>query len=262
MECPFCTEEISELSLACGRCGKDISFLAFRQLREQLDGALARVMALETAVHTLSAHADMMDDQARHHVFSANPKLGAATVSALAWIALPIVLLMLAHWTIISVLDLNTWVLRVVSILIPLPFGLRHFGSVSRTLWAALFIAIVSIAGMLVSTSIIDHVDVLPEGTREWTEIVQYAASIWLSYLVGSLLGWHRLTRKLRGSSSKGMTEQIATVLANGTAPPNESLSRLHGRVVTIASWLNAIMVMLTAAGAVYTALGKFWSPH
>lgn len=256
MECPFCVEEVNDHALACGRCGKDISFLVFRDMRRQLTDALARVEALEAALHTLGAHVESMDNRTRHTHAAIH---GPALAGAMAWIALPIALLMLAHWTIIGVLDLNTWVLRLVSILIPLPFGLRRFDSMTGTLWAALVIAMASVTGMLVSTSLMDHVPVLPQGTHEWIETLQYMASIGLAYLVGSLMAWRWRTRTSKSAVSKGLTGEIAAALARGTAPAHESRAKLHERVATIAGWINAIMVIITTGAAILTALGRFW---
>ena len=259
MECPFCLEEIKDLALACGRCGKDISFLVIREMRSQLDSALVRVEALETMVHTLGAHVDTMETRTKH---SHHPAIhGPGLINALAWIALPIFLLMMAHWTIISILDLNPRVLRVASILIPLPFGFRHFGSITGTLWAALLIAAASVTGMLISTSITDHVAILPQSPHEWIETLQYMASIGLAYLVGGLIGWRWLAPKSKASGAGGLTGGIAAILARGTAPPHENRAKLHDRVTMIAGWINAGMVLLTAAGAIYTALGRFWTP-
>ncbi|CUW39621.1 conserved membrane protein of unknown function [Magnetospirillum sp. XM-1] len=257
MQCPFCIEEISDHALSCGKCGKDISAMVFRDMREQLGDARERIEALETAIQKLGLHVEHLDGRAKHvH----HPMLdGRNLVSALAWIALPIALLMIAHWTLISVLDLNTWVLRLVSILIPLPFGFRRLESVSATLWAALLISILSVAGMLVSTSLMDHVPILPQGASEWTETLQYVSSIGLSYIVGNLIAWWWQARKSRSSVSKGLTGEIAAVLARSLASGNEKPAKMHERIATIAGWINAVMVILTTGAAVLTALGRFW---
>ena len=110
--------------------------------------------------------------------------------AALPWLILPILLLIAAHEIIIALLDLHPWILRLVSILIPLPFAWRRLPTVAGTLWAALLIAAAGVFGMLVTTSLVDHVPVLPQGLREWAETLQYMASIGLAYLVGSLVRW------------------------------------------------------------------------
>jgi hypothetical protein len=226
-------------------------------MRGQVSDALARVAALESALQTLSVHVERQDARVRH---ARHPILhGPTLISALAWIALPIALLMLAHWSIISILDLDTWVLRLVSILIPLPFGFRRLESMTATLWAALLIAMASVSGMLVSTSLIDHVPILPQGRLEWIETLEYGSSIGLAYIVGNLVAWWWRARKSKSSVSKGLTCDIATILARSTSPANEKPAKLHERIATIAGWINASMVILTTGAAVFTALGRLW---
>jgi len=254
LECPFCKEEIKARSLACGHCGRDISFLVFGEMRGQMDDVMIRLSAIEDAIKALGVHVETTSIRLERDRDVAHSVLGT-----LAWLALPIILLVFAHWTIISVLDLDTRVLRLVSILIPLPFGLRRLPSVTATLWAALSVAALSVLGMLISTSLTDNVPITPQGARDWIETIQYAASIGLSYLVGSLIVGRWLMRKSSKASSTGIVTEIATVLARGSSPTNENKVQLHHRIAVIAGWINAVMIVITAAGAIVTALGKFW---
>ena len=215
---------------------------------------MIRLSAIEDAIKALGVHVETTSIRLERDRDAAPSILGA-----LAWLALPIILLVLAHWTIISVFDLDTRVLRLVSILIPLPFGLRRLPSVTATLWSALSVAALSILGMLISTSLADNVPITPQGARDWIETIQYAASIGLSYLVGSLIVGRWLMRKSPKASSTGIVTEIATVLAWGSSPTNENKVQLHHRIAVIAGWINAVMIVITAVGAIVTALGKFW---
>ncbi len=257
MDCPFCAEEIKEHALACGHCGRDISFLVFREMRRQLDEALARVDTLETTVRSLITH--MESNPGAPEVRTHRDNLWVTAISSVAWLGLPIVLLVFVHWMTVSVFDLDTRILRVASLLIPLPFGLRRFQSIVSTLWAAIFISVVSVIGMLASTSVVDHVSVLPEGRFEWSETIQYTLGIGLAYLVGSLISWRWLSRKSSVKSTGEIATELAAVLVRNSPSPNENHSMTRHRIETVAGWINTVMIILTAIGAVVGALGKFW---
>ena len=49
-------------------------------------------------------------------------------------------------------------------------------------------VGVVSVAGMLTIVGFADNVAILPENTREWREVFEYAASIMLAYVTGNVL--------------------------------------------------------------------------
>ena len=255
MNCPFCDEEIKDHALVCKHCGRDLSVL--RPVLDRMLAIEARLTAAEDAIHALSGHVDAVKGlapaasapavNAPAALFGVLPAAGAAVLS-----------LLVAHWLIIGLFDLDTLVLRLVSILIPLPFGSRAGKSLGSTLWAAAIVAAVAVFGMLVTTSLIDHVPVLPQGRREWVETVEYIASIGLSYVTGSLFGWWMMSRKSPTKGKSSVIYEIAMLLARNSAPKEETRAHARQRVEAIAGWLNLAALLVTAACSLATGIGKF----
>ncbi len=132
------------------------------------------------------------------------PPIAAGAVSApLSWradlvryLAVPIVILLVAHHVIVNSLDLNDLYLRIVSIGLPFVFGFLLAWLGGRGAGAAVAIAValgvIADAGMTVSQSLNSGDPILPETRMEWRDNIEYAASIALSLLAG-----HALARAL-----------------------------------------------------------------
>src|SRR5215813_12569272 len=110
-----------------------------------------------------------------------------------AWyVAIPAVLLLVAHYVIINSLDLHSIYLRIASFLIPLPFGAAFFVDPQRKPLASLFVGaalgFIATAVMTASASIRYQQPFLPSDTLEWLENLEYVVSIALGFLVGNLL--------------------------------------------------------------------------
>ena len=109
----------------------------------------------------------------------------------------PLLLLLIAHGIIIILYDANPWILRIASMLIPLPFGAVSWARGNRhllfSLVFALGLAISAVLGMSAITGMVDGAPVLPQDLREWREILEFAASISFSFLTGLLVArWSR----------------------------------------------------------------------
>lgn len=255
MNCPFCDEEIKDRALVCKHCGHDL--LILRPVLDRFESLETRLIAVENALHTLSGHVDT--------VRSKEPSLRrtaddiVAVRKALAQLFSLIALLLIAHWVIVGVLDLDTWVLRLVSILIPLPFGLAGPKSLRATVWMAATASVAAVWGMLTITGAIDHVPVLPQGSRDWIETLEYVASIGLAYGTGRLVAEWWTSRKSSTKAASSLVYEIATLLARSSAPRNETRVHTKQRVEAIANWLNVLALMVTAACSIATGVGRFF---
>jgi hypothetical protein len=109
------------------------------------------------------------------------------------YLAVPIVILLVAHHVIVNSLDLNDLYLRIVSIGVPFVFGFLLAWLGGRGAGAAVAIAValgvISVAGMTVSQSLNSGDPILPETRMEWRDNIEYAASIALSLVAGHALG-------------------------------------------------------------------------
>jgi hypothetical protein len=255
LNCPFCDEEIKDRALVCKHCGRDL--LILRPVLDRFDAIETRLAAVETALQTLSGHVDSV--RAKHPSIGRTDGAIAAVRKAFPGLFLLVALLLIAHWVIVGVLDLPTWVLRLVSILIPLPFGLSGPKSLRATVWMATTTAIAAVWGMLAITGAIDHVPVLPQGARDWVETLEYAASIGLSYGTGRLVAAWWASRRSPALPEASLVYEIAALLARSSAPRNETRLHAKRRVETIANWLNVMAVMVTAACSIATGVGRFF---
>jgi hypothetical protein len=106
-------------------------------------------------------------------------------------IAIPVVVLVIFHHLIVNTLDLSTAYLRLVSFLVPFPFGLlfhRQTRWASVALAVAAVIGIVAVAAMTISEGVNSGRPILPATLFEWRETIEYVASIMLSFFAGYLL--------------------------------------------------------------------------
>lgn len=127
------------------------------------------------------------------------PPIASGAVSAPAswradlvrYLAVPIVILLVAHHVIVNSLDLNDLYLRIVSIGVPFVFGflLAWLGGRGAAVAIALALGIISVAGMTVSQSLNSGDPILPETRMEWRDNIEYAASVALSLVAGHALG-------------------------------------------------------------------------
>ena len=173
---------------------------------------------------------------------SATPTRSALFVS---WV-LPLILLLMAHGLIVVILDLNVLYLRVVSLLVPLPFSLLLTARAKQPLWAlatmTVVLSMLAVLGMSALTATLDGTPILPNGLREWREFLEYAASIGLSYITGAIIGhalWVRQHVGLKLEQVRGVALKIAQVLSSGQAGA-EKLQAVANRAKEISTVLAA----------------------
>ena len=169
---------------------------------------------------------------------------------------LPLVLLLAAHGLITVVYDLNTLYLRVVSLLIPLPFGLLMTAGACRSsliqACAVVSLALLAVLGMSGVTAWVDGTPVLPHGAREWREFIEYAASIGLSYTTGMLIGGMSRQRKRAAAFREaGMAVALARLVKSG----GEHTEQFQAVVKKFNELGGAVTAAATTVLSVYTGL-------
>jgi len=167
---------------------------------------------------------------------------------------LPLGLLLLAHGLIVLVYDMNTVYLRVVSLLIPLPFGLLLVSRVRRPRWLlvvlASSLAALAVLGMSALTALVDGSPILPVGVHDWREFLEYAASIGLSYATGLVIG-RMSRRRAQVRRVTGLSVALAHLVSDG-AEKTEQFQAVVKKFNDLGGTLTAAA---TTAAAIYTGL-------
>jgi hypothetical protein len=199
--CPYCTSAISPAALVCPVCTRDLYL--FKPLLEQsrllgrrLDDALARIADLEArpaqvvaAPAAETAPAALAAD--KKFARSRQPRKHPVTLWRAAF-ALALVLIA-AHTVIVVALDLPVIWLRLVCVVMPIPFGYWMAGPRRKPVYPLILAAVVLAIGTPLAMSAVvaalDHTSILPSDPRELQEFISFALSIGLSLGTGMLLG-------------------------------------------------------------------------
>lgn len=249
MECPFCIETIKDESFVCRHCTRDLTLVRpvifeiqdiiaeLDELQRQLDHTRTRLAMVETPGRFLLVH--------------------AAT-----FILLPSAILVAAHFLITVALDVPPIYLRIVSVLIPLPFGfalvvLKNVGF-RGAVGFGVATAALSIAGMLAVTAYVDGINVSPSNWREWREVLEYGTSIALAFGAGNILATLLFQILPRTISSSGKPSAAAYWGARllGRHVGKEALRRRARLIQDVLRTAGPLIGFLaTVSGSIYTGL-------
>lgn len=255
MQCPYCISEVSDQALACPHCTRDLYLI--KPLLEKIE-------ALEQRVQELAGNAEAaapgIDAPAIDAPTAPPPApFGSGADWVLLWLA-PLLLLLAAHGVITVLFDLNTLYLRLVSLLIPLPFAfllMRRERSFPFWLGAGFTMAVLAVLGMSGVISLVDHTPLLPQDAREWREFAEYAASIGFSYTTGMVLG-RMLRQKLEAVSpeaAKGFTVKAVTLLSTSRTRADQ----VQATVRKVQEVRGSLTALTTAGLSAYTGLQSFF---
>jgi len=259
MKCPYCTSEVADETLACQHCTRDLHLIkALWQRIAELEQKVRDLEQRGVAVPTEEASVPTAKPVA---AIEQTPSLLQRVAEiALLWLA-PLLLLLIAHELITIVYDASTLWLRVVSLVIPLPFGLIlmsrrhcHFG-----VWivAAFVMAALAVLGMSTITSLTDATPILPQDLHEWREFVEYAASVGFSYLTGMVLGrmlWRRRQLQFTAEQAHGLALKLVGLLSKG----HENAEKVNASIQKLKDLGSSLTAAATTATAVYTGLQGF----
>jgi hypothetical protein len=264
MKCPYCLSEVEAEAVVCKFCTKDLYLFKplidkVADLERQLhdipnrEGYERRIMELE----------DLLNEQENRVSIDQGTSL-ALLKNICVYLVVPLVLLLIAHALIIVIYDTKELYLRIISIILPLPFGYFLFKERKHRFFpwfmGIIFLAIASVIGMSGITSLVDHTPVFPQNAFQWSEVLEYSASISFSFLTGMLLGsaaFIARQNKRRASPKNPLLKAIASGLADGKMSPSNIeavMNRLHG-------FFGTAVALATTAISTYTGLKGIISP-
>lgn len=264
MKCPYCISDINDLAIACPNCARDL-FL-FKPILEKIDALEREIKNLDDRINDVNHTSPLLNIESQPAATIIKNEENVPTSSftrfyfAIKLWLMPLGLLLLLHVLIVFVFDFNTFYLRLASIIIPLSFGFivmaKQYRSLSLWSIAAFALALVAVSGMSVTTHFIDQVPIFPSNLLEWREFIEYAISIWLSYVAGMLFGrmiWRKSTAA--ASAPPKVAESVAKMLStsdSSVAKIKEVANKIHG-------FVNSMAAVAATIAALYTGLKTFF---
>ena len=230
-------------------------------------GVEARLKALEDDVAAIKQTLQATLGAITQEVSAAAAAVAAAAVElrSQTWLRvacaalLTVVLLLVAHYLVVFVYDMRTVVLRLISVVIPLPIALaltlRHRVNPWIQLGVAFAIGLAAVFGMSYVTSVHENTSFLPENFREWRETLEYVASIAFAHHTGVLISCALQARSGARNRTGEATLKLAQTLASATGKAVKTGTELKKHVDSIQGLINNLMPVASAIAAVVAGL-------
>jgi ABC-type multidrug transport system fused ATPase/permease subunit len=228
---------------------------------------MSRLQALETEVAAIKAALQDTLGALSRDVSDAADAVAAAVVELRpqSWPRIvfaavtTVILLLIAHWLVVFVYDLHTVVLRLISVVIPLPIALwltLHYQiNPRRQIAIAIVIGLIAVFGMSYVTSLHEHTSVMPQNFREWRETLEYVASIVFAYHTGVLISCAMQARSGARNRAGEATLRLARALASVTGKAVKTGTELKKQVDSIRGMINNLMPVASAIAAIIAGL-------
>lgn len=263
MKCPYCICEVEPSASVCPHCTRDLYLVNLLQEKvKKLEDEISRLTKSSAQINVpdgavveprlpVTQHDQLRTSLAWWHRL--------LEVTAL-WFA-PLMLLLLAHYAFVIVYDLNLFWLRVVSLLIPFPFGLilmnRRQCHLPSWVLGAFFMAVLAVLGMSAITSYVDGTPIMPADRRDWIEFLEYAASVGFSYVTGMVLGrmnWRRRRVELATVQANDLLYLLVDLASKG----QDKAVKVKMTVDKLKDFGSSLTAAATTAASIYTGLQGF----
>jgi hypothetical protein len=219
-----------------------------------LEGQLAAIPSQEVNELRIAQLEYLLEEQNQQLT---NRSLFAWVKDIALYLLVPLLLLLLAHWLIVIVYDTKMIYLRIISMILPLPFAYFLFKSHAHKLFpwfvGVVFLAISSVIGMSWITSLVDRTPIWPQNFFEWKEVLEYSASIAFSFLTGMLLGGVAYAGKQRRRQD-GIMNMLIKVASTQSAG-GVSIQGMHGLMKSLQDYGGTVVALGTTAVSIYTGL-------
>ena len=248
MKCPYCTTAISHEALVCPTCRRDL-YIA-KPLLARIAQLEAELAALPEKLQREKEVQNQLEETLQQTRKQEDEVLRSIPLAMLWWIA-PFVLLVAGHWLMLFVYDLPVLYLRIVALVIPIPFGFFFARALRVNIgWClppALLMAALSVFAMGGLTAWIDQVPALPQNMLEIREFIEFAASIGFSFITGLwLFHWQVRHNQRKELEIRRSTEPDVS---------RDSPKDLSARLSKLNDAGSGIIALLTTAVSVYTGL-------
>lgn len=230
-------------------------------------GIEARLKALEDDIAAIKQTLQATLGAITQEVSAAAEAVAAAAVELRpqSWLRvacaalLTVALLLIAHYLVVFVYDLRTVILRLISVVIPLPIALLLTLHRRVNPWiqicVAFAIGVAAVFGMSYVTSVHENTSFLPENFREWRETLEYVVSIALAHHTGVLISCALQARSGARNRAGQATLKLAQTLASATGKAVKTGTELKKHVDSIQGLINNLMPVASAIAAVVAGL-------